>query len=356
MPDAVADVYQDGTVLWVRNGALKAICQFSGLSRIPYDSLGCQFLFGSWERIRRTQLLRYTLYGDNGTGVSFGDFDPLYNHYRVEEHKSTGGLTLDSSVFVTLYFRRATDQYVVNLVVPTIILTFVSFGVFLLDLAMGERLSYGLALALVVVAQQIVTNDLLPTTSEKLWIDKFIAWSFYWVIFGVVESVVMAYFFTLEEHAEEERKKERERKQRERKYLRSKDKERQQEHRRGLLAKQLSRKILDVNLTESSGNEEQSLRNILETIPDYAGAESVDSYDFSEDLDDDLEIPEKKKRGWWRRSVLGRKWTVRDVDHLFFAFTTFSYIVFIVVMYATLPLWGKDDSVYYATEKSNLEV
>ena len=44
--DVPAKVYYDGTVVWKRSGLIKAFCTFTGLRRLPYDELGCQFLFG----------------------------------------------------------------------------------------------------------------------------------------------------------------------------------------------------------------------------------------------------------------------------------------------------------------------
>ena len=102
----------------------------------------------------------------------------------------------------TFYFERAKTYYVTNIVIPTTILTFVSFGTFLLDLRVGERLSYGMALALVVVAQQIATGGTIPISNERLWIDKFIGWSFYWVIVGLVESVFVGYLYFLRQDVE----------------------------------------------------------------------------------------------------------------------------------------------------------
>jgi len=54
-------------------------------------------------------------------------------------------------------------------------------------------------LALVVVAQQIVMFDLIPVSNSKLWIDKFVAWSFYWVLLGLVESVLIGFLWYLRE-------------------------------------------------------------------------------------------------------------------------------------------------------------
>lgn len=66
----------------------------------------------------------------------------------------------------------------------------------------GERLGFGMALALVVVAQQIVTISLIPVSNKKLWIDKFISWSFFWVLLGLVQSVIMGFLYYLREDHE----------------------------------------------------------------------------------------------------------------------------------------------------------
>jgi hypothetical protein len=74
-----------------------------------------------------------------------------------------------------------------------------SFFTFLLDLRVGERLGFGMALALVVVAQQIVTSGLTPISNQRLWLDKFVAWSFYWVLFGVIQSVCIGFLYYIRE-------------------------------------------------------------------------------------------------------------------------------------------------------------
>ena len=74
-----------------------------------------------------------------------------------------------------------------------------SFFTFLLDLRIGERLGFGMALALVVVAQQIVTSGLTPISDQRLWLDKFVGWSFYWVLFGVIQSVCIGFLYYIRE-------------------------------------------------------------------------------------------------------------------------------------------------------------
>lgn len=56
-----------------------------------------------------------------------------------------------------------------------------------------------MALALVVVAQQIVTTGMTPVSNQRLWLDKFVSWSFYWVLFGVIQSVLIGFIYFLRE-------------------------------------------------------------------------------------------------------------------------------------------------------------
>ena len=66
-----------------------------------------------------------------------------------------------------------------------------------------------MALTLVVVAQQILTFELIPVSNMRLWIDKFVGWSFYWVLIGLLESVAIGFMWYLREDrvARKERKR-----------------------------------------------------------------------------------------------------------------------------------------------------
>lgn len=98
-----------------------------------------------------------------------------------------GVLTLGSILIFFIMLHASSFQ------LPTIMLTYLSFFTFLLDLRVGERLGFAMALALVVVAQQIVTVGLSPVSNQRMFMDKFVAWSFYWVLFGVVQSVIIGF-------------------------------------------------------------------------------------------------------------------------------------------------------------------
>ncbi len=47
-PEVSAKVSFDGTVEWQRTGVLVSVCSFRGLMQMPFDTLGCQFIFGRY--------------------------------------------------------------------------------------------------------------------------------------------------------------------------------------------------------------------------------------------------------------------------------------------------------------------
>jgi hypothetical protein len=340
LPEAMAEVYPDGTVLWRRNGPLNAICQFSGLAQIPFDTLGCQFLLGPWNRVHLNQI-NYK-FADHG-GLSFGDFKPSYNQFVVVPELSEHGISESSAaMFYTFYFRRARSYYVFNIIIPTTILTFVSFGTFLLDLRVGERLSYGVSLAVVVVAQQIVTKDLIPVSDERLWIDRFVGWSFYWVIFGLVESVFIGYLFFIRDDFERE----------------------------------------PVHAEEAAGDKDAGhafaeLDEGNEVAGDQPGS-------HLEQIPEDSTTPADKRNGWEpsrslsfanfrqtlrrtrsrrKESITSRKrdkkpgplpncfyhYPLRRIDHFCFFSATITYIIFLICMFSTRSFWGQNVDPVYVT-------
>ena len=200
MPDYKAHVYADGTVWWTVSGGLKAFCAFRNLAKIPFDTLGCQMLFGGGTR-EHTTLIRYQL--EQPEYLVFGAFDVTYNEWKAVPEMGQHGFTFnDTVIYYNVYFKRATVHYISNIVYPTVILTYLSFFTFLLDMRVGERLGFGMAIALVVIAQQIVTSGMTPISDQRLWLDKFVAWSFYWVLIGVIESVLVGFLFYVREDAE----------------------------------------------------------------------------------------------------------------------------------------------------------
>eukprot|EP00536_Pseudo-nitzschia_multiseries_P017794 jgi/Psemu1/264518/estExt_Genewise1Plus.C_18160005 len=199
---SLARVSRDGIVSWKVFGSITATCAFKGLANIPFDTLGCQFLFGARSR-SDANLIAYRFRTEES--ISLGYVETKYEEFQAVPELFEKGYTsyyntdYATAMYYNFYFKRAENFYVVDIVIPALIFTYSSFGTFLLDIRIGERLGYGMALALVIIATQILTFDLVPVSSSKLWIDKFVAWSFYWVFFVLIQSVFVAFSHVLQQ-------------------------------------------------------------------------------------------------------------------------------------------------------------
>jgi hypothetical protein len=129
-PNAMATVYNDGTVVWRRNGGLQAFCFFTGLNRFPFDTLGCSYLVG-WVGEHQVDII---LGGDNNAGWTTGQSleRVIYNEYTLVAEQTQSGYYygLKSIVYYNLYFERSSRYYILKVLLPTIVFTLLSFGVF----------------------------------------------------------------------------------------------------------------------------------------------------------------------------------------------------------------------------------
>jgi len=189
-----AEVFADGFVLWEHAGEIEAVCAFKGLAEIPFDELGCQLFFVPFTR-QGADALRYRLFSPDA--LTFGFFDQRYNEWRPIPELFEQGYNSGNPDFIyyNMYFQRSKKHYVSTIVIPTSIMTYLSFLTFLMDVRTGERMGFSVALALVVVAQQIITSEILPVSNQSLWLMFFVQYSFYWVLFVVIESIAIGFMY-----------------------------------------------------------------------------------------------------------------------------------------------------------------
>ena len=111
LPDFKANVYSDGTVIWRVAGGIQAFCAFTGLANIPYDTLGCQLLFSDHSRkwSRYSNLVNYVFKIPDVTSV--GVFDRTYDEWTMIPELTNQGLTPTGDIFDDIYFKRAVEYY-----------------------------------------------------------------------------------------------------------------------------------------------------------------------------------------------------------------------------------------------------
>ena len=231
-PEVNAKVSFDGTVTWQRTGLLTSVCSFRGLMQMPFDTLGCQFIFGRYSEEHLFQIAHPEI-EILTVGQTYKEFEfasklvsftmsqlrsyhstcdylmrnripffpscPFLLKTRVSYHppRIVEGFELaEKSILVyDFYFQRSYDFYVFKMLVPSILFTYISFGLFFLDVRLGERLGFGLSILLVSVAQDIITNEYIPISQERLWLVLFIQCSTYWIFLAIFETIFCAWVY-----------------------------------------------------------------------------------------------------------------------------------------------------------------
>jgi hypothetical protein len=120
LADMLATVSADGTVDWYRQGGLKALCAFTGLERFPYDTIGCDFDFASFDQRLRYKLGLYGNDGDFDDSLVFTEFfRAKYQEYSVVKELASAEIIFGTQLRYHLYFARAHQYYDRVIIIPT---------------------------------------------------------------------------------------------------------------------------------------------------------------------------------------------------------------------------------------------
>lgn len=96
---------------------------------------------------------------------------------------------------------RATFYYGTLILFPTILITYLSFGVFFMSHEVGERLSFGITLLLVVEVMRTSVATFVPICGELLWIDLFMLVNSFFCCASLLETMTVLFFaFHTDEH------------------------------------------------------------------------------------------------------------------------------------------------------------
>lgn len=100
-----------------------------------------------------------------------------------------------SLVYVNLNFTRLRPFYVINLIIPSMLLSVCMVLAFLLPTDCGERLGYSLTILLSYTVVLTITTDMMPTTSKQTPVISKLC------VFHYVPNVVAIVFMTsIEDH------------------------------------------------------------------------------------------------------------------------------------------------------------
>lgn len=194
-------IYNNGYVLWVPCSIFQSSCAIDVLY-FPFDEQTCEMIFGSWTyNSQQVSLYWYDgasfgctgrdiCYSDLSAYVRSGSWDIIAAPARVNQRES--GYTDISQFFV---IRRKTTYYVINLVIPCVVISSLSLFVFYLPPDEGEKLGLTMAILLGLMVFLLLVSAILPTTSDAVpLLSKYLLFTFVINVAVVVYTVVIINF------------------------------------------------------------------------------------------------------------------------------------------------------------------
>ncbi|ESO00681.1 hypothetical protein HELRODRAFT_82780, partial [Helobdella robusta] len=171
----------DGKILWIPPAIYKSSCTID-VEYFPFDEQECHLKFGSWTF--NGDQVRLDWYDDKqkidlSDYVFSGTWDIMSCPGNLSlEFDQTEGYNR-SYIIYSIKMRRKTLYYTTNLILPCILISFLSMCVFLLPAEALEKMTLCISILLALVVFLLLVSKILPPTSLTVpLIEKYLLFTF----------------------------------------------------------------------------------------------------------------------------------------------------------------------------------
>ncbi|CAJ0573852.1 unnamed protein product, partial [Mesorhabditis spiculigera] len=176
-----------GDVTWVPPARYLSSCAID-VEWFPFDEQKCDMVFGSWTYNKHEVQLRFY---NNVTAVQLNDYSKsgIWDVIDVPGAIVNSGST--SRIVFNIIIRRKTLFYTVILIIPTVLMAFLSMMAFYLPTDSAEKISLTINILLALVVFLLLVSKILPPTSNIPLMGKYLLMAFILNITTVVVTVII---------------------------------------------------------------------------------------------------------------------------------------------------------------------
>ncbi|XP_077995216.1 neuronal acetylcholine receptor subunit alpha-6-like [Glandiceps talaboti] len=187
-----ARIYSDGTVFFAPPTIFKSPCKID-IEFFPFDEQRCTLKFGSWAYSGNELLL--LLMNDGAEKEDFWEnsewevIDAPGVNYTMKYDCCE---EIYSNIQYVIIIRRRSDFYVVNLIIPCMIMSFLTLMVFYLPPDSGEKISLSISILLALSVFQLLVADIMPPSSAAMpLIGRYLMFTEIMVMVSIVITVIV---------------------------------------------------------------------------------------------------------------------------------------------------------------------
>ncbi|XP_022332769.2 acetylcholine receptor subunit beta-like 1 isoform X4 [Crassostrea virginica] len=181
----------DSLVYWIPPAIYKSSCTID-VQFFPFDQQICMMKFGSWTFTDKQ--LNFTFY-NNMDSLDFTDYlksgtwDIIAGPGRITTEIDPGSNQNKAMVIFEFHLRRKTLFYTVNLIIPCILISFVSVCVFLLPADACEKITLCISILLALVVFLLLISKILPPSLRIPLIAHYLLFTFIMNILAICLTV-----------------------------------------------------------------------------------------------------------------------------------------------------------------------
>lgn len=186
-------LYANSDIHWIPPAIYHSSCSID-VRYFPFDQQICEMKFGSWTH--KGDALKYTFHKnrdklDLADYLKSGSWDIIDcpGNITTIEDKVSG----DKKELIIFKFilRRKTLFYTVNLIIPCVLISFVTVYVFALPADAGEKIALCISLLLALVVFLLLVSKILPPSLTIPLIAKYLLFTFLMNLMAIFYTVVI---------------------------------------------------------------------------------------------------------------------------------------------------------------------
>jgi nicotinic acetylcholine receptor len=187
-------IHHDSRVEWIPPAIFQSTCRID-VTYFPFDQQRCEMIFGSWTYRGNAVTLKFYKsknYVELSDYWKSGTWDIVAVPGCLQSFNgSRWGVTTESQITYYITIRRKTLFYTVNLILPTVLISFLCILVFYLPAEAGEKVTLGISILLSLVVFLLLVSKILPPTSLVIpLIAKYLLFTFVMNFLSVLVTVV----------------------------------------------------------------------------------------------------------------------------------------------------------------------
>ena len=186
-------LYSSGSVNWIPPAIYQSSCSIDVLY-FPFDQQVCEMKFGSWTH--KGNALTYKFYQnmdklDLTDYLKSGSWDIIDCPGEVLTIKDEITNEYKEQIIFHFVLRRKTLFYTVNLIIPCVLISFVSICVFALPADAGEKITLCISILLALVVFLLLVSKILPPSLTIPLIAKYLLFTFIMNLIAILSTVIV---------------------------------------------------------------------------------------------------------------------------------------------------------------------